>query len=464
MSDKKRSNKRKTTGQFIEEAKIIHGDRYDYSKTKYVKKDEKVIIACKIHGDFEQRAGGHIRGMGCPKCQYISNSEKFRCSNEEYIQKAMKAHGDRYDYSKTKYIKSDEKVIITCKIHGDFEQRAGGHTKGMGCPKCSGNHSYSTEEYIQKANRVHGDRYDYSKTKYVKSAEKIIITCKIHGDFEQRAGGHIRGMGCPKCQYISNSEKFRCSNEEYIQKAMKAHGDRYDYSKTKYIKSDEKVIITCKIHGDFEQRAGGHTKGMGCPKCSGNHSYSTEEYIQKANRVHGDRYDYSKTKYVKSAEKIIITCKIHGDFEQCAGSHIQGIGCPLCTNKTESKLYEGIVQFYPNIRLQFKQEWCQKKRALPFDFYIPEYNIIIELDGPQHFIQISNWDSPEEQFKNDKYKEKCANDNGFSIIRLLQEDVCNDTYNWLQELSNTIEEIKNHQIVHGDEILNIYLGEGYDKY
>ena len=122
------------------------------------------------------------------------------------------------------------------------------------------------------------------------------------------------------------------------------------------------------------------------------------------------------------------------------------------------------MQFYPNIQLQFKQEWCQKKRALPFDFYIPEYNIIIELDGPQHFIQISNWDSPEEQFKNDKYKEKCANDNGFSIIRLLQEDVCNDTYNWLQELSNTIEEIKNHQIVHGDEILNIYLGEGYDKY
>jgi very-short-patch-repair endonuclease len=116
---------------------------------------------------------------------------------------------------------------------------------------------------------------------------------------------------------------------------------------------------------------------------------------------------------------------------------------------------------YPKIVTQFKQEWCKKTSYLPFDFCVEEYKIIIELDGPQHFQQIANWSSPEEQFKKDKYKEKCANENGYSVIRLLQEDVFYDTYDWLTELCEAVENIKN-----GDKVANLYLcknGE-YDKY
>lgn len=115
----------------------------------------------------------------------------------------------------------------------------------------------------------------------------------------------------------------------------------------------------------------------------------------------------------------------------------------FCKNKTEALLYNIIKEKFPTIILQFKQDWCKKIFYLPFDFCIPEYKIIIELDGPQHFRQISNWSSPEEQFDNDKYKEKCANDNGYLIIRILQEDVLNDIYNWEGELYDSIEKIKN---------------------
>lgn len=83
---------------------------------------------------------------------------------------------------------------------------------------------------------------------------------------------------------------------------------------------------------------------------------------------------------------------------------------------------------------------------------IPEDKIIIELDGAQHFRQISNWQTPEKQFENDKYKETCANNNNYSVIRLLQEDVLYDTYDWISKLCDAIEEIKK-----GDEIINIYL-------
>ena len=126
--------------------------------------------------------------------------------------------------------------------------------------------------------------------------------------------------------------------------------------------------------------------------------------------------------------------------------------CPHCVHKTELKLHKQLLSIYPNLISQFRQEWCKKKSSLPFDFCIPEHKIIIELDGPQHFQQISFWDSPDKQQENDKFKEECANNNRYSVIRLLQEDVMNDTYDWVKELCEAIEELKN-----GDEIANIYL-------
>jgi len=180
---------------------------------------------------------------------------------------------------------------------------------------------------------------------------------------------------------------------------------------------------------------------------------TNEEFIKEAIQIHLNKYDYSKTNYIMDRTKVTIICKIHGEFEQTPDSHIhQKAGCPLCVNKTEGKLYEILKQSYPSITTQFKQEWCKKISYLPFDFCIPEYKIIIELDGPQHFRQVSNWSSPKEQLENDKYKEKYANDNGYSIIRILQEDVFYDTYDWSTELCETIEELKK-----GDEIANVYL-------
>ena len=128
--------------------------------------------------------------------------------------------------------------------------------------------------------------------------------------------------------------------------------------------------------------------------------------------------------------------------------------CPYCVNKTEFILYEYLQKLY-EITGQFKKDWCKNNNTnkyLPFDFCIEEYKIIVELDGPQHFIQISNWSSPEKQHENDKYKQKCANENGYSIIRLLQEDVFKDKYVWKTELINNIEKIKNEKI-----IKNIYM-------
>jgi very-short-patch-repair endonuclease len=133
----------------------------------------------------------------------------------------------------------------------------------------------------------------------------------------------------------------------------------------------------------------------------------------------------------------------------------------FCKYKTEDKLYNVLITIYPTTIRQFKQDWCKKINHLQFDFCIPENKIIIELDGRQHFQQVSNWSSPESQFENDKYKEKCANDNGYSVIRIIQQDVLDDAYDWFKELCDVIEEIKNN-----NDVSNVYFdrNEEYSGY
>jgi very-short-patch-repair endonuclease len=514
---KRANSKKSNTNEFIIKSKDIHGDKYDYSKVEYIKAMEKVIITCKEHGDFEQTPNGHLDGKGCRKCSTEINSDKQRKTTKQFITEAIQIHNDKYDYSKVVYKNTGEKVIIICKEHGDFLQTPNGHLDGKGCIKCAGCYKSNTEEFVKKSKEIHGDKYDYSNVEYKKVNEKVIITCKEHGDFEQTPNGHLNGLGCFKCGH----KMFILSNNDFINKAKEMHGDKYDYSNVEYNKMNEKVIITCKEHGDFEQTPSNHiTHKQGCPICGGSCLSNTTEFIEKAIKKHGDKYDYSKVNYINNhtnviiickdhneyeqtpqthlsgcgcrlcgvetmktkqktdiddfiinanfkhnnkydyskinyinaRTKIIIICKKHGDFEQQPDSHLRGCGCPYCINKTEFILYDALEQIYPTLIYQFKQEWCKNIHCLPFDFCIPDLKIILELDGPQHFIQVSNWTSPEETFENDLFKEKCANEQGYSVIRIIQEDVFNDKYDWKTELVNNIEKMKTDNIIQ-----NIYM-------
>jgi very-short-patch-repair endonuclease len=129
-----------------------------------------------------------------------------------------------------------------------------------------------------------------------------------------------------------------------------------------------------------------------------------------------------------------------------------GCWCPYCVNKTEQKLYDKLSILYPTLQQQFKVDWCKNKTHLPFDFVIPENKIIIELDGRQHFEQVRNWDDPKKTQENDKYKMKCANYNNYSVIRILQEDVFYDSYDWLSELNDNIKDI-----IKNKKVENIYM-------
>lgn len=189
---------------------------------------------------------------------------------------------------------------------------------------------YTTENFITKSEKVHGSKFDYSKSIYKNSVTEIVISCPIHGDFHILPVSHLQGRGCKKCGIISRSNKRRHTTKWFINNAYKIHGETYNYSKSVYVNSHTDVFIICPIHGEFLQNPYAHLRGLGCSRCSGKCKSTTEEFIQKAIIIHGYKYDYSSVDYKSALEKIKIICKIHKEFFQTPNAHLNGSGCLKC--------------------------------------------------------------------------------------------------------------------------------------
>lgn len=265
------------TTEFIRKARMVHLDKYDYSNSIYTGTHNKVEIICPVHGAFFQTATNHLSGKGCKLCGRNKTAKQQRSNTVDFIRKAGMVHSNRYDYSKVDYIKNDLKVIITCPVHGEFEQTPSGHLSGQGCPVCGAQQSaesvksrmtLSKDEFVRRAKEKHGDQYDYSKVEYVSNKTKVIIICPVHGEFEQSPNKHIQGRGCPTCGRERTIKHNFLTLEDFTRKARSVHMDKYDYSNSTYTGTEDKIEIICPKHGSFFQTPHNHLSGMGCPRCS----------------------------------------------------------------------------------------------------------------------------------------------------------------------------------------------------
>ena len=143
-----------TLEEFIQRAKLTHGDNYSYAKVSYTGIGDKVEILCRKHGSFFQIAYDHLQGKGCKLCRNELLSERFSHTTERFIEKAKAIHGDRYDYSKVVYVNDRTKVIITCREHGEFLQVPRGHLSFKGCSKCSSSIGERCLELIFIKNKI----------------------------------------------------------------------------------------------------------------------------------------------------------------------------------------------------------------------------------------------------------------------------------------------------------------------
>ena len=185
---------------FLRKAKIVHNNKYDYSKADYVSAKTPITIICPKHGEFVQKQYHHLEGYGCHECT------REKQLNVNFIEQARAIHGDKYDYSKFVYTNRKVKSTIICPIHGEFEMSMGAHLSKQGCPKCGHDRmkkklSMTSDEFIAKSKSVFGDDvFDYSKVVHVNNKTPLTLICKKCGcEFNTRGDNHLNGHGCPNC-------------------------------------------------------------------------------------------------------------------------------------------------------------------------------------------------------------------------------------------------------------------------
>ncbi len=414
--EKNKINSRKiTTEDFVKKAIKIHKNRYDYKKVRYINNRIKVRIICTKHGEWLSSPSKHLQGRNCPICSFN------RIDTKEFIIRSIKTHGKKYNYDKVKYINNTSKVTILCRRHGEWEVTPANHMKGKECLRCSNEKRRSTtEDFIKKAIKKYGDKYDYSNVKYIGCDEKIIIICNnCNEKFLQIPSSHLNGRGCKKCGIKKRSRKRALTKENFIKKAKAIHSDKYNYSKVKYYENNSTYVeLLCNKHKLFKQKAGSHLNGNGCPDCAiKNATKTTKKFIEEAIAVHGGRYDYSKVEYSKYNIPVVIICKEgHKEFKQSPSVHLSGCGCSHCKFKSEGKVKNILTKYFsqwtiiPNKKIWHKYKNYNHKRYC--DFWLEKDNakIMVEYDGRQHFEPVAfggmSLKKAQKSFENYQLKDK----------------------------------------------------------
>jgi len=417
---------------FIKKATELFDNEFDYSLvTDFDRQDEKVKIICRKHGIFDQSTHSHLMGSkGCKQCSDLSRA----FTTAEFIENARGIHGTKYNYARVEYKNLLTKVVIICDKHGEFLQSPKSHLGGHGCTKC-GFDSVSTTlfDFIERSAIKHENKYDYRDVKFNRLSDKITIYCPDHGAFRQIAGIHLDGSGCQKCGKERTHTSRRSSIEEFIYKATKIHGDRYDYSTSIYVASSPKITIRCKVHGEFTQNRKDHLSGRGCRKCK-QEPYrikSLNNFLEKSIEIHDGKYDYSKVQFVSIHIPVIIICPNHGEFRQLPHKHYSGSGCKKCKeSKGERRIRLYLEKHNISYTIQQSFSECKDTRLLLFDFYLPKYNICVEYDGEYHFYPIRRGSqTPEDAERNlarrkylDEIKTKFCQIKCIKLIRISYHD------------------------------------------
>ena len=295
---------------------------------------------------------------------------------EKVISKANKVHNNKYDYSLINEYKNNRiKYPIVCHEknengieHGVFYQNFDHHiNRKHGCPHCSGNAKRTLESFIEDARKVHGDKYDYSKSEYNGIHTPLTIICHMHGEFFQTPNDHLHGQGCPICKK---------------QKMWDSRG-----------------------------------------------RLTVDNVKEQFKNVHGDLYDYSLfTKYANNRTKIPVVCKKHGIFYVTPNNHLRGRGCPHCVqSKLEKEVFDWLTKNKINFISQYRYDESNNKNSL--DFYLVKENVAIECQGRQHFNPVDfagrgkKW--AEEEFKKilnrDAYKHQLCSEKGIKLLYYVPE-------------------------------------------
>lgn len=292
---------------------------------------------------------------------------------------------------------------------------------------------YTKNEVLERLYKINGNNFNYDLISFTKFSDKVKIICNKCGkEFEQRLNSHLLGQKCPYCA------GKHITKEDILYKFKAIHKNNYTYFDFQYKNKKQKIDIKCNKCGNiFKQRINVHLMGCGCRKCgtlktAKQCSYSNETFLKKAKDIHGEKYEYPDLNYKNEYTKILIYCLKCGKyFYQDPHHHLKGCGCPYCKkSKGENKIKKFLEENEINYEFQKKFKDCRDKKVLPFDFYLPDYNMCIEYQGEQHYISgikyFINFTKSKEKAieklkllqKHDKIKKKYCKKNNIKLLEI----------------------------------------------
>jgi very-short-patch-repair endonuclease len=438
------------------------------SKEAFICSGKKYIFDCKCGHEFTAMLSNVSKGKWC---QYCSNQKLCNDDNcEQCFEKSFASYKKAKFWSDSNselprnvLRNSNIKYNFNCKCGHEFCADLNHISKGTWCPYCANpsrklcnnndcNQCFNKSFASHKKAKFWSDSNEESPRNVFKSAaNKYKFNCKCNHEFIISLDSVNRGAWCSYCsnqQLCNNNNCDECFNKSFAShKKAKFWSDSNEESPRCVFKgSQKKYVFDCKCGHEFKSSLANIYKGRWCPYCSKpakqlcddkNCNMCFENSFASHTKMKfwsNKNSDVPRNIFKGSDKKYIFNCKCGHEF--CANLHSITIGswCPICKNKTEKKLYDWLLKQEPTTIHQAKYKWCKNKQLLPFDFAIEELNLIIELDGRQHFKQVSNWKDPESTQFRDIYKMNKAIEKGYTVIRLLQEDVYNDKNNWKKKL------------------------------
>jgi very-short-patch-repair endonuclease len=339
-------------------------------------------------------------------------------------------------------ISSKNKIWFNClNCSHEYEQSPAKKTLGSGCPYCANKSRCGGCEICLKKScfRYKYNWSDKNKQKCEKIAlqnnKKFWFNCDICShEYEQSPLNKTSGRGCPYC-----SNKLRCGKCQIcLKNSCFIYKDEWsckNKEKCEYvaISSHKKFIFNClKCSHEYHQKPNSKTSGKGCPYCSNQKRCGDCDICLKNScfiykKIWSDK---NKEKYedvaISSHKKFIFNClKCSHEYEQTPNSKTNnGQGCPHCVNKTELK----VADFLKQQSIKFISQFKINRKC--YDFYLPDFNLILEIDGDQHFKQVSNWESHEQNMNNDIEKMKTGLAKSMSFLRIYQPDIWGDKIDW----------------------------------
>ena len=448
------SNVKLTQEQYIAKARAKWGDAYDYSESVYLAGLKPITIRCIKHNHyFTVQAGNHISTLlksgGCPLCGQESLAEYRRKKHEEALMKAEQkkkvyksrlTHKERffkkaramypdYDFSRVEYKDRETHIVVVCAVHGEFKIRprtlliGEKGQKPHGCWKCNNlippyEKELTLDTFKNRMHELYGDKYTFVWSDYKNKQSMIRFTCKEHGEQRRSVTGLLDGKGCAYC-----NGKFY--PPDWIKNARAVHGEKYEYDESRPPQRVTDIIrYKCPVHGWQETRYDCHVlQGCGCALCAGvQNNLSAEDrkqiWIKKCRERFPGKFSYRDVVYVNNDTPVKIYCKEHHiTFETTPDTHLRGSGaCPLCTKSVgEVEIFkwlsEHAIPFETQKVIPNENMFC-KRHYLVADFYLPDINLIIEMNGEQHYQPVEHfntkdWTFEDQQIRDDTLRAYC---------------------------------------------------------